>query len=79
MKKKPKAKRKAKVLPFWWFDDPETLSALVAQLQTGHKRLEVHIDREQSMTFTVVPLEGVPLPMAEVVLNKSHVCPPWCP
>lgn len=78
---KKKAKPRAKAPSYWWFD-ADVAVALRDQLNAtleGGARLEVRIDGKKSMTLTVVPLGIYTAEAAFAPLNKSHVCPPFCP
>ena len=83
MKKKPKAKRRAKVPGMWWFG-PEMIDPLRVQLNmlpVGSGRFEARIDPKKNMTTQVVPDDTLAADAAVVFvpLNKSHYCPPDCP
>jgi hypothetical protein len=81
MAKKAKKKPAKKAPAFWWFE-PETVDQLREQLNAAGPgaRLEVRIGAKKAMTLSVVPSGAIAAPATAVVpLNKSHICPPFCP
>jgi len=79
MTTKPKAPRKSKAAPYWWFGS-ETIDALKERLGAAGPgtRLEVRLDGKK-MTLRVVPAGVTTADAAGDDLNKSNICPPICP
>lgn len=63
---------------FWWFAPPE-VDALRERLTAagGGTRLEVRVNDKDEMLLRIVPAGAVVAAADD--LNKSHVCPPFCP
>ena len=77
-----KKRKHPKVARFWWFAG-ETVSALIDQLNRAGReaRLEVRIDDKKAMTLQVVApgVSDAAAAPAYEALNKSFICPPFCP